>query len=102
MKTLIASVVLAASFSASAQMVNVYPRIYNFGNQAQVQVYNSSEFDVNCSGFIYLNTQRGRMESHYYSDYIYRGHSSMRFFYLRDFQDNITYSHHSIRCQKVR
>lgn len=101
MKTLIATLVLAASFSASAQMVNVYPRIFNFGNQAQVQVYNTSEFDINCNGFVYLNTQRGRMESHYYSDRIYKGHSSMRSFYLMNFQDRITFSHHSIYCQKA-
>lgn len=101
MKTLIAGLFLIASLGASAQVVNVYPSVFNFGNQAQVQIFNRSEVNVDCSGWLYLNTQLGRMESHYFSARVPKGFSTMRSFYLMNFQDRITFTHNSIYCRKA-
>lgn len=101
MKTLIATLALAASFSASAQMVNVYPHVYNFGNMAQVQINNNTEFNITCDGWVYMQTNMGRMENNYYFDHISKGMMSMRSFRLMNFQEQIRFVHHSINCRKA-
>ncbi|MBA2403662.1 MAG: hypothetical protein H0V66_02740 [Bdellovibrionales bacterium] len=100
MKTFLLALTLATSLSAAAQ-VSVYPTIFNFGNSAQVQIHNTTEDDISCSGTVYMHTQLGRMETGYYFDRVYKGSFSMRSFYIMDMNDRISYSSHSIFCHKV-
>ncbi len=101
MKALFICLVLLFSVSASAQVVNVYPQIFNMGNSIQVQIFNNTEDNINCSGQIYMNTQSGHMESTYYWDIIRKGGYSMRPFYLINFNDRVLFSSHSIMCLKA-
>jgi hypothetical protein len=81
MKTFILIVAFAASFGTSAQ-VYVNPQIINLGLSVQVQIFNTTETDINCSGSVYMHTLLGRMETGYYFDQIY-------------------FTSHSIYCNKV-
>lgn len=100
MKALFVSFSLFFSLTASAQMVNVYPQIFNMGNSIQVQIFNNTQDNINCSGQVYMNTQSGHMESTYYWDIIRKGGYSMRPFYLINFNDRVLFASHSIYCSK--
>ena len=81
MKTFILIMAFAASFGASAQ-VYVNPQIINLGLKVQVQILNTTETDINCSGSVYMHPLLGRMETGYYFDQIF-------------------FTSHSIYCNKV-
>lgn len=100
MKAFILAATLLSSVAVSAQAVFVHPTIFNFGNQAQVQIHNTTQDDINCSGTVYMHTNTGRMETGYYFDYIMKGSFSMRSFYLMNFNERITFTNHSIFCNK--
>ena len=101
MKTLITTLALFASFSSLAQSVYVYPTVFNMGNSAQVQIHNTTDSNIDCSGPVYLHTQKGGMEYNFYMDFIRKGSFSMRTFYIRNFQDRISFVNHSIFCRKA-
>ena len=100
MKTFILIMASVVSFSASAQ-VYVYPTIFNFGNSVQVQINNTTQDNLNCSGSVQMHTQQGKMETGYYFDQIRKGSFSMRSFYLMNMNDRINYASHSIFCHKM-
>jgi len=100
MKTLLLVVAALISFGVSAQ-VYVNPVIYNFGNSAQVQIHNNTEFDLSCSGTVNMNTQLGQIQTDYYSDQIRKGSFSIRSFYLMNMNDRINSVFHSIFCYQV-
>lgn len=100
MKKLMMATVMMLSFAAQAQY-SVFPRVFNMGSYAQVQINNTNDYAVRCSGPVYLNTIMGPMESHYYFETIRAGGFSMRNFYLRNFSNRISYAHHSIFCSKI-
>jgi hypothetical protein len=100
MKAFILASTLLTALTVCAQSVFVHPTIINFGNQAQVQIHNTTQDDINCSGTVYMHTSTGRMETGYYFDYIMKGRLSMRSFYLMNFNDRISFTNHSIFCNK--
>jgi hypothetical protein len=103
MKILILALALTTTFGVAAQ-VNVNPNIIIMGNTVQVQIHNSTEFNVSCSGSVYMHTTKGGTETGYYFDQIQKGSFSMRSFYLMNttLNNRITFTSHSIFCNKVR
>ena len=101
MKTFLLVAAFVTSFGASAQ-VYVNPTIFNFGNSIQVQIYNTNDFDISCSGSVNMYTQQNRTESGYYFDQVRKGSVSLRSFYLMNMGDRVSFTSHSIFCQKVR
>lgn len=102
MKILILAMSLFSSVSALAQHVTVFPRIINFGNAVQVQIYNSTEDDIHCSGSVTMHTQSNRIETNFFSDYI-RSHQTAfsPMYYLMDHSDRISYANENINCYKA-
>ena len=100
MKTFLIALIAATSLSASAQTY-VRAQVINFGNSVQVQVYNTADQDISCSGNINMHTQSGRMEFAYYFDTIRKGSFSTRHFYARNFNDRIMYTTDSIYCREI-
>jgi hypothetical protein len=100
MKAFILALTLVSSLGASAQAVFVQPMLFNFGHMVQVQIHNTSGFDVSCSGQVFMNTNSARMETAYYFDFITKNAISMRNFYLSNFQERVSFAHHSIFCQE--
>ena len=100
MKTFLITIIAAISFGASAQTY-VRPQIINFGNSVQVQVRNTTDRDISCSGSINMHTQSGQMEFAYYFETIRKGSFSMRHFYARNFNDRIMYTTDSIYCREI-
>jgi hypothetical protein len=101
MKTFLLVAAFVTSFGASAQ-VYVNPNIFNFGNSVQIQIYNTNDFDISCSGSVNIFTHQNRMESGYYFEQIRKGSLSIRNFYLMDMNNRVNFTSHSIFCQKVR
>lgn len=101
MKTLITTLALFVSTSVFAQSVYVHPVIFNMGNSAQVQIQNNTDSNIDCSGPVYLHTQKGGMEYNHYFEFIRKGSFSMRTYYLRNFQDRLSFTTHSIYCRKA-
>ncbi len=102
MKNFILALAITSSFAAFAQ-VNVNPNVINFGNMVQVQIHNTTDSNVSCSGSIYMHTMQGGTETGYYFDQIQKGSFSMRSFYLMNTNMNnrINFVNHSIFCNKV-
>lgn len=101
MKTIILATTLILSLSASAQTY-VYPQVFNMGFSAQVQVRNTTQQTISCSGTVYMQTTTGRQETGYYFDRIPAGSFSIRNFYLMNMNERITYTHHSIFCHQAK
>lgn len=100
---LISTLLLATmSLPVLSQTVNVYPRLINFGNQAQLQIHNTTRDNIHCSGFINIYTMFNQNRSEYFSEWIPAGMMRNRHIYLMNHGDRITHSHHSIRCTKTR
>ena len=101
MKWLLALMVTTSA--ALAQVENpgdpVYlrPRLWNFNNQVQVEIWNTTQTDVECRGSIHIQGQRS-MQTEYYWEIIYRGMSRSRTFWLRDFQDRVMFTNEFINC----
>lgn len=100
MKTFLLALIAVTSFSVSAQTY-VRAQVINFGNSVQVQVRNTGDKDISCSGNINMHTQSGGMEFAYYFDTIRKGSFSMRHFYARNFNDRIMYTTDSIYCREI-
>lgn len=80
--------------------VFITPRVWHFSNSVQVDVWNTTETDIECTGSVYIYTQDGRTQYEYYWETIYAGFSRNRTYYLRDFNDRITHASSSIRCRE--
>lgn len=87
----------AQAFENPGDMVNVRPRIWNFGNQVQVDVWNTTQTDIECRGSITIQGERN-IQTEYYWETIYRGMSRTRTFMLRDFQDRVRFVNEFINC----
>ncbi len=102
MKILILAIGLLASLSGMAQSVAVNPQLMNFGYAVQVQVYNSTKDNIDCSGTITLHTQANRIETNYFHEYVRSGEMSYsQMFYLMDNSDRINFANHFINCYKA-
>ena len=102
MKNILLGLGLIISVPSFAQSVMVNPVVLNFGNSIQVQVTNTTDSLINCTGSIMMNTQLGRTETAYYADYIQKGSMSYRMFYLTNFSDRVTYTSQFITCSKAQ
>lgn len=104
MKYLFPLVLLCAVNSSLAadpgESLYINPRVWNLGSMAQVDVWNTSDVDVECSGSITMYTRSGRSQHEYYWETIYRGFSRTRSYYLRNFNDRITTVFHTIQCRE--
>ncbi len=76
----------------------VEPRVYQWGNNVQVEIRNDTQFHVSCSGWINFSYWSGRFRTEYFSDFVAAGFTSYRTIYNRDFNDRVSYVHHSISC----
>lgn len=99
MKTLFITLALAFAASAFAEEKTVvFPSVYNYGSNVQVQVWNHTDRNVNCSGFVYLNYQSGVRDQEYYFDYVSARFTSYRTIWPRRTGDRILSVNHSISC----
>lgn len=87
----------AFAFERPGDPVYIRPRIYNFGNQVQVDVWNTTNTDIECRGSVTLHGQRN-IQTEYYWETIYRGMSRTRTYWLRDFNDRVTFTNEFIQC----
>ena len=91
---------LLSSYLPLKADVTIFPQIINFGSFVQVQVLNSTQDNLNCSGPLYLNLGSGRMESSYYMEFIFKGNLSNRFFYPMKREERVLFASHSITCRR--
>ncbi len=98
MKNTVLALGLLVSVPSFAQMVNVNPVVFNFGNSLQIQINNTTDSDINCSGTITMHTRSNYPETAFYSEFIFKGSMSVRNYYISNPQDHITYSNHFINC----
>ena len=101
MKTILFVLALTSAQVSFAQAVMVNPTIFNFGSSIQVQINNSTEFNISCSGTVQAHTQLGRSETFFYNDNIRSRSFSSRSFMLMSMNDRITNTFDFIRCYKV-
>ena len=98
MKKLTMVLALLATGSVFAASDAVFPNVYNYGSQVQVQVWNHDNRQVHCNGTLWMRTQSGKSYSEYYSDWVFARGSSFRTFYARDLNDRIQNVSHNISC----
>ncbi len=95
-------IMLCVLFSMTALAENnlsVWPQVYNYGRNVQVQVWNHTDNAVNCSGPIYMTMEDGTTDHEYYFDYVSPRFSSFRTIYPHDFNARISHVSHSIWCR---
>lgn len=99
MKKLIVGLSLIISSVAFAEKASlVYPQVYNFGSSVQVNVWNTTNQNVWCSGTVNMTTDKGQMESQYYNEFVSANFNSYRMIYPRQFGVRIVSVFHSIYC----
>ena len=91
---------LLSSYLPLKADVNIFPQIINYGSFIQVQVFNSTQENLNCSGPLYLNLGSGKIESSFYMEFIFKGQFSARSFYPIKRDDRVIFVSHSIFCQR--
>lgn len=106
MKKLILLVTLMISFHGNAQVfpiINV--RTYLSPYSLNVEVWNSSLFNVNCQGFITtLNMQNNRYIQFYFNQFIWSGSVGRQNYYLGPYTNGMRMIvlNHSIQCFRAR
>lgn len=99
MKTTILTLgLIFSSLAFAGKDTSVWPNVYNFGNHVQVQVWNHTDKEVRCSGFVYMDMESGERTSEHYFDWVRARGSSFRNVYPRIFNDRIRSVNHSIWC----
>ena len=102
MKWLLALMLIVTSAHASidnpGDPVYVRPRVWNFGNQVQVEVWNTTEVDIVCRGTVSIRTQRGAYQTEFFYETIYRGMTGRQTYWIRDFQDRVAFTTEFINC----
>ena len=80
--------------------VYLSPRVWAIGNSVQIDIWNTTDTDVECSGSVIIFTRSGRTQNEYYWETIYRGFSRNRTFRLWDYNDQVTTAHPYINCRE--
>ncbi len=86
-----------SSFAAD-KSAPVWPRVFNFGNALQVEVQNTTDKDINCSGSVYAYLSNGQMQSFFFYEFISAGSFVSRYYSIYQMNTRITNSNHSIFC----
>jgi hypothetical protein len=89
---------LFSSLASAAPESIVFPEVYNFGSRVQVTIRNHTDRNLNCSGFIYMDSMNGRRETHYFNAYVYPRETFFRTIQSWDYYTRYTWVNHSIRC----
>ncbi len=95
---ILATLALSATAFAETNTV-IFPRVYNWGNQVQVDIWNHTDRDVTCSGPIYMTLESGATQYESYFDWVPARFSRYRTIYSRDFNDRIRSVSHNIWCR---
>lgn len=88
---------LMIAFSGSAMAQAIFPQVSNFGNQVNVSIWNHTNRDVNCSGWIYITNQQNRTESIHFFERVWR-RSHLNRNYRPRTPERIRYVNHNIWC----
>lgn len=80
--------------------VNLSARIWRLGSSVQVEVWNTTEVDVVCSGSVTMYTRSGRTQTEYYWEVIYQGMSQSRYYRLWDYRDEVRTVFDTIQCRE--
>lgn len=83
---------------ASQEKAPVWPTIFNYGTSLLVQVQNTTQETISCSGSVYAYLNDGRMQSFYYFDTIPRGSFGSRYFSVFGQNIRIVSYNHFINC----
>lgn len=81
--------------------VHLRAQIWRFGTHVQVEVVNSTDLDVRCGGTVHIHTRRGRFQTEYFNETLYRGQARRATYRLWDFQDEVTYVSEFINCREI-
>lgn len=95
---LIALFMLSVSAFASEKQTPVWPTVFNFGNALQVQVRNTTDSDITCSGNITAYLNDGRMQSFYFFESIMKGSFASRYYSVFGVNIRIVNYNHFINC----
>jgi hypothetical protein len=100
MKKIILALALTISAAAFAETAStIFPRVYNYGTNVQIQVWNHTDRYVTCSGPVWMTTDSGLNISEYYFDSVMPRTTAFRTLHARNFQDPIRFVNHSIFCR---
>lgn len=98
MKLIFSFLLLVTATFVQAKPQVVFPSVFTFPNQVQVNVYNNTLSDIWCTGTLFIRKQSGATQTEFYSERVYRGMNSMRHFYNRTIRDRFVFTSHTISC----
>lgn len=75
----------------------VFPSVYNFGQNVQVQIWNTTDRFITCSGSLTLTLESGERENQSFFEPVSPRFSSFRTIYPRT-NSRIVFVNHSIFC----
>ncbi len=76
----------------------IFPKVWNFGNSVQLDIWNTNRRAVSCMGRIYMYTAANQQQSEFVSEYVWGMGSVLRTYRLNNPQDRIVSVNHSIFC----
>ncbi|HXH29383.1 MAG TPA: hypothetical protein VNJ01_01100 [Bacteriovoracaceae bacterium] len=98
MKKIILALALSVSSMSAFSQGFVQPRVSQWGNNVQIQIFNHTDYAVSCSGWINFSYWSGRQRSEYFNDYVQSRFNSYRTVYNHDWNDRVSRVNHSIYC----
>ncbi len=81
----------------SAQSVAT-PRITKIRNAVTVEIVNQNDFNITCTGMIYLHTVQGFTDMSYYYQRILNATTGEKTISLHRLNDNVQNTSHTISC----
>jgi hypothetical protein len=99
MKKCLFVVFLVSGLAHAGRSNAIFPQVTNFGTSVQVTIWNHTEGNVTCSGFVNLSYANGQRQSENVFEYIPSRMTSYRTIYGQQFGERIVMVDHSIFCR---
>jgi hypothetical protein len=97
MKKLLIVLMLLGSFTAFA---HAWPRLIVFPTSAQLIIQNNNDYDIVCSGTIWINRMSGMSQTMFYNRIVRANRIENEYIPNWNMNDQFRFGNHTIRCRQ--
>ncbi len=99
MKTCLFVSILICTLAHAGRSSAIFPQVTNYGTSVQVTIWNHTDRNVTCSGFVNLTYANGQRHSENVFEYIPSRITSYRTIYGQQIGERIMMVDHTIFCR---
>ncbi len=99
MKKCLFVAILVSGLAHAQRSIAIFPQVTNYGTSVQVTIWNHTDRNVTCSGFVNLSYANGQRYTESVFEYVPSRFTSYRTIYGQQFGERIVMVDHSIFCR---